>query len=172
MKAPLVTADLRSYLHSQKRGWKNTVAMDWPYEIITDLTDQDKAARRESLDAAARYAHYSAFVPAAIYVVYRLGSSVLGTSRGSANYEPVASSARNRRGASGVAATRRRVRWWLSEPVSKTGDRGHRDEWVFGIGWALWLLYLSVNGTGTGKSTHPPTIHEAPVTNTPQTTPT
>lgn len=125
--------------------------MNWPYEIITDLTAEDKAARRESLDAAARYAHYSAFVPAAIYILYRLGSSALGTSRRSADYEPISPSARNRRGASGVAATWRKVKWWLSEPVSKTEHRGHWDEWVFGTAWALWLLYLSISGTGTGQ---------------------
>lgn len=127
--------------------------MGWPYEIIPDLSDEDKVARRESLDAFGIYAHYSAFVPPALYLIYRLGSWALGKTQGkSASYEPIPSPG-GRRDPSRLVVAWRKARWWLSEPVSRYGDRGHRDEWVFGIAWTIWLLTLSVINTGTGEST-------------------
>ena len=123
--------------------------MGWSYKVITDLTVEDKAARRLTLDAFGIYAHLSAYVPVFAYLLYRLGSWALGRTQGKgASYEPVARSARRQN--SGLAAAWRRARWWLSEPVSQTRRFGHRDEWVFGIAWTLWLLALCVKDTGTG----------------------
>ena len=124
--------------------------MGWPYEII-DLTAEEKAARRDTLDSYAFLAHYSAYVAPALYLLYRLGAWAFGgSSRKSRSYEPI-SSGRRHRGASGLAVAWRKAKWWFSEPVSKTGDHGHRDEWILGIAWAIWLLTLCFIDTGNGR---------------------
>jgi hypothetical protein len=45
------------------------------------------------------------------------------------------------------------VKWWLGEDVLFLGSHwGQRDEWVLGIAWSVWLLVLSIHGTGKGMS--------------------
>lgn len=124
--------------------------MGWPYEIV-DLTPEEKAVRRLTLDAFGTYAHFSAYVPVFAFLLYRLGSWACGGSPSkSASYEPIGSSARKSRGSSGLGGVWRRAKWWLSEPVSPSGHYGHRDEWIFGTAWFLWLFALCVIDTGTG----------------------
>ncbi|SPO04472.1 related to ferric reductase [Cephalotrichum gorgonifer] len=118
--------------------------MEWPYRIITDLTPEYKAARRESLDAFGTYAHFSALIPGLVYLLARFGSWVLGRrSSKRASYEAIPPSGRVGRSSSG-----RKLWWWLSEPMSSTGELGRRDQWVFGVAWAFWLLTLCIAGTG------------------------
>ena len=53
-----------------------------------------------------------------------------------------------------LRTTARRWTWWLGGDVVFLGDRtwGQRDQWVFGTGWMVWLLVLSLLGTGDGMS--------------------
>ncbi|KAM0353636.1 hypothetical protein ACHAPU_001649 [Fusarium lateritium] len=124
--------------------------MGWPYEFLT-LTDEEKHQRRLSLDHYAYIAHLSAFAPALLFVLARLINRVR---RGrSSGYSQVP-------GSPGVKANRQRwisrlmakgpmVQWWLGEDVAFLGTRwGQRDEWVLGIAWTVWLLVLSILGTG------------------------
>ncbi|EXA52431.1 hypothetical protein FOVG_00723 [Fusarium oxysporum f. sp. pisi HDV247] len=124
--------------------------MGWPYEFLT-LTDEEKHQRRLSLDYYAYIAHLSAFVPALLFLVIRLINRVRkGRNSG---YLQVP-------GSPGVKANRQRwisrvmekgpiVQWWLGEDVVFMGRHwGQRDEWVLGTAWAVWLLVLSVRGTG------------------------
>ncbi|KAG5787505.1 hypothetical protein H9Q69_013426 [Fusarium xylarioides] len=124
--------------------------MGWPYEFLT-LIDEEKHQRRLSLDYYAYIAHLSAFVPALLFLVFRLINHVRkGRNSG---YRQVP-------GSPGVKANRQRwisrvmekgpiVRWWLGEDVVFIGSHwGQRDEWVLGTAWTVWLLVLSVHGTG------------------------
>uniref|UniRef100_A0A0D2XA13 Ferric oxidoreductase domain-containing protein n=1 Tax=Fusarium oxysporum (strain Fo5176) TaxID=660025 RepID=A0A0D2XA13_FUSOF len=124
--------------------------MGWPYEFLT-LTDEEKHQRRLSLDYYAYIAHLSAFVPALLFLVIRLINRVRkGRNSG---YLQVP-------GSPGVKANRQRwisrvmekgpiVQWWLGEDVVFMGRHwGQRDEWVLGTAWTVWLLVLSVRGTG------------------------
>ncbi|CZR34425.1 uncharacterized protein FPRO_01305 [Fusarium proliferatum ET1] len=124
--------------------------MGWPYEFLT-LTDEEKHQRRLSLDYYAYIAHLSAFVPALLFLVVRFINRVRkGRNSG---YLQVP-------GSPGVKANRQRwisrvmekgpiVKWWLGEDVVFMGSHwGQRDEWVLGTAWTVWLLVLSVRGTG------------------------
>ncbi|CVK84063.1 related to ferric reductase [Fusarium mangiferae] len=124
--------------------------MGWPYEFLT-LTDEEKHQRRLSLDYYACIAHLSAFVPALLFLVIRLINRVRkGRNSG---YLQVP-------GSPGVKANRQRwisrlmekgpiVKWWLGEDVVFMGSHwGQRDEWVLGTAWTVWLIVLSVHGTG------------------------
>ncbi|QKD47219.1 uncharacterized protein FOBCDRAFT_283510 [Fusarium oxysporum Fo47] len=124
--------------------------MGWPYEFLT-LTDEEKHQRRLSLDYYAYIAHLSALVPALLFLVIRLINRVRkGRNSG---YLQVP-------GSPGVKANRQRwisrvmekgpiVQWWLGEDVVFMGRHwGQRDEWVLGTAWTVWLLVLSVRGTG------------------------
>lgn len=126
--------------------------MGWPYEFLT-LTDEEKHQRRLSLDYYAYIAHLSAFVPALLFLVVRFINRVRkGRNSG---YLQVP-------GSPGVKANRQRwisrvmekgpiVKWWLGEDVVLMGSHwGQRDEWVLGTAWTVWLLVLSVRGTGKG----------------------
>ncbi|KAF4340458.1 ferric cupric reductase transmembrane component 2 [Fusarium beomiforme] len=124
--------------------------MGWPYEFLT-LTEEEKHQRRLSLDHYACIAHISAFAPAILFLIVRLVNRVRkGRNSG---YRQVP-------GSPGVKANRQRwisrllekgpmVQWWLGEDVYFIGSHwGQRDEWILGIAWTLWLLVLSVHGTG------------------------
>ncbi|KAF5660735.1 ferric cupric reductase transmembrane component 2 [Fusarium heterosporum] len=124
--------------------------MGWPYEFLA-LTDEEKHQRRLSLDYYAYIAHLSAFAPALLFVLARLINRVR---RGrNSGYSQVP-------GSPGVKANRQRwisrlmskgpmAQWWLGEDVYFWGTYwGQRDEWVLGVVWTVWLLVLSVLGTG------------------------
>lgn len=126
--------------------------MGWPWEFLT-LTQEEKHQRRLSLDHYAFIAHLSAFAPVLLLVLFHFIDRVR---RGrNSGYQQVP-------GSPGVKANRQKwisrvlekgpmVKWWLGEDVWFMGSHwGQRDEWVVGIAWTLWLLVLSVHGTGKG----------------------
>lgn len=134
--------------------------MGWPYEFA-GLSHEEKLQRRQTLDLYACTAHYSALVPALLFLVVRLARRVaVGSGLGSGSgdqgrYEPVPPSpavkARRRAASGGVAAQWRRLRWWLQDDVYFAGAHwGQRDEWILGLAWTVWLLVLCVLDTGKG----------------------
>ncbi|KAF4445517.1 hypothetical protein F53441_10770 [Fusarium austroafricanum] len=124
--------------------------MGWPYEFLT-LSDEEKHQRRLTLDYYAFIAHLSAFAPMLLFIVIRLVNRVRRGRNGGYQQVP---------GSPGVKANRQRwitrvlekgpmVQWWLGEDVYFMGSHwGQRDEWVLGIAWTIWLLILSIHGTG------------------------
>ncbi|SPJ81658.1 related to ferric reductase [Fusarium torulosum] len=124
--------------------------MGWPYEFLT-LSDEEKHQRRLSLDYYAWIAHLSAFTPALLFVIARFINRI--RRGGSSGYSQVP-------GSPGVKANRQRwisrvmgkgpmVQWWLGEDVWFLGSHwGQRDEWILGVAWTVWLLVLSIHGTG------------------------
>jgi hypothetical protein len=143
------TARSRLHLTGQK-------AMAWPYQFL-DLSAAEKHERRLSLDRHAAYSQLSALAPVAVLLLFRFGSWVL--SRASASkvaYDAVPSSPaakyKRENGPSSWAATARKVAWWLGDDVVFARQNwGRRDTLVFGSAYALWLLFLCVQGTGRGE---------------------
>lgn len=135
--------------------------MGWPYEFLTDLSSEEKQARRESISFYALVAHCSAFAPAVVCLVFRLGVALSDRIRGPAaraqqGYRAVPGSpvakARGATHLGDLEARWVRVAWWMGDPVSLFGvPCGHRDEWILGTAWTAWLLVLCVLGTGHGE---------------------
>lgn len=133
----------------------------WPYEFIT-LNDEEKHLRRESLAYHAAIAHYSLIAPLAALLLLKLVR--IGVSRvypgvgggGGGAYQRVPSSPTIKAHRDGVAAGLlvrwNKLVWWVSDDVLVFGQVwGQRDQWIFGSVWMLWLLTLSVVGTGKGE---------------------
>ena len=130
--------------------------MGWPYEFVT-LNDEQKHLRRQSLDFYAAIAHYSLIVPLVAVILTKLLRIGLRNLPGAQDdgglYQrvpgsPIVKAHRGRVG-SGLAVTWRKFAWWMGDDVVLFGQVwGQRDEWVLGSVWLLWLLTLSVVGTG------------------------
>lgn len=106
--------------------------MGWPYHFV-DLSDAEKAFRREALDRYALYAQLSALLPVAAALVHRLVIWVAkaATARGG-DYSAVPSSPSlksQRLSASGDWSARfRQLKWWLGEDlVASKSVLGKRD---------------------------------------------
>ncbi|KAH8174766.1 ferric reductase like transmembrane component domain-containing protein [Sarocladium implicatum] len=132
--------------------------MAWPYAFL-DLNDAEKALRRESLNHYALVAHWSAFAPIPIYLVFQVVQKVVrkrlqpteNGSRGDYQRVPGSPLAKAKQmTASGELATKwRKLKWWMGEEVYFLGNyRGERDMWILGTAWMMWLLTLCVVGTG------------------------
>lgn len=130
--------------------------MGWPYEFVT-LTDEEKHLRRQSLELHGAIAHYSLIAPLlalTLFKVLRLAVSRFSSAEGVA-YQQVPGSpilkAQRGRVADNLAVRWRKFTWWMGDDVHFFGQVwGQRDEWVLGSVWMLWLLTLSVVGTGKG----------------------
>ncbi|GAO18602.1 uncharacterized protein UV8b_05430 [Ustilaginoidea virens] len=135
--------------------------MGWPYEFLTRLTHQEALLRRQSIDLYACIAHYSALVPAVVFLLYRILQRVVKHERarhGSASsdqgrYTAVPGSPTAKAGQHGLLGqTARRMgmaAWWLRDDVVLAGCHwGQRDEWLLGALWTGWLLVLAISGTG------------------------
>lgn len=137
--------------------------MAWPYGFPS-LTHEEKLLRRQTLDLYACIAHYSALVPALLFLLYRLLKRVAsqvksGSSSEQTRYSVVPNSptvkAQLQRPSARFASQWRNVVWWFSDDVYFLGLHwGQKDEWVLGTIWTAWLLVLSIKGTGNGKM-HP-----------------
>ena len=130
--------------------------MAWPYAFIT-LNDKEKELRRVALDHYASIAHYSAFAPALVYLLYQLVARVLRKRHG--GYQEVPNSPALKASKLSFSADKARqwrgFAWWMGDDVYFMGAHwGHRDEWIFGLVWTAWLLVLSVRGTGNGQFLH------------------
>ncbi|KAG5985161.1 hypothetical protein E4U55_000797 [Claviceps digitariae] len=133
--------------------------MGWPYGFPV-LTEEDKLLRRQALDLYACIAHYSAFAPALLYLLYRVFRHVIQhTDRASASgqrvrYAPVPGSptvkAQHQQGIVGKLTIQwRKFTWRLGDDVYFAGSHwGQWDEWLLGALWTAWLLVLSIKGTG------------------------
>lgn len=124
--------------------------MGWPYEFVT-LSDEEKDLRDDSIALHAAVGFCSAFAPAAALLLVRAVARVRRASRGQYREVPNSPAIKARRQSwSGGAAQRwRRALWWMGEDVYFLGAHwGHRDEWIMGLVWTVWLLFLCVRGTG------------------------
>ncbi|CAJ2508889.1 Uu.00g139150.m01.CDS01 [Anthostomella pinea] len=128
--------------------------MGWPYHFL-DLTEAEKLARRQAIDRYATYAHVSALIPVAVFVVLRLGSRLVRTATSSRGaYAAVSGSPRQKQHRVSLAGSWsrsiRKAVWWLGDDVVVFGQRrGQWGQMIAGIAWTLWLLFLSVAGTGS-----------------------
>ena len=132
--------------------------MWWPWEFIS-LTEDEHHTRRLALDSYASLAHYSAFLPVAAFLVFRLSLRILKglkfgvNDQGSYQQVPRSPLAKAlRQSQSGELSQRwRKFTWWMGDDVYFAGQHwGQRDEWLAGLGWTVWLSILCVVGTGKG----------------------
>ncbi|EFQ31736.1 ferric reductase like transmembrane component [Colletotrichum graminicola] len=126
--------------------------MGWPYRFI-DLSTEEVQLRRETLDRYGAYAHYSALAPIVLALLVRLGSYLRRRWQQSAAYDAVPDSPvlkeRRQSWSGNLEAKIRKGKWWLDDDVYFMGQHwGQKDQWVFGLAWASWLLVLSVLETG------------------------
>ncbi|KAI1385393.1 metalloreductase Fre8 [Hypoxylon trugodes] len=127
--------------------------MGWPYQFIALDSDQ-KQARRQSLDLYAAYAQLSALIPIVVVLLFRFGSWLtkkFSSQRGAYSAVPDSPALKQRRRTlvGHFASIKRRVVWWLGDEVVFLGmNWGQRAQIVVGIVWAVWLVFLSVIGTG------------------------
>ncbi|KAK5995663.1 putative metalloreductase AIM14-like protein [Cladobotryum mycophilum] len=135
--------------------------MGWPYEFLKQ-SNEELAHRRSIIDLYGQIAHISSIAPLLIAALVRLaiyaarfiskgGSSSSSGSR--VQYQEVPGSpavkARRASAAGGLAASWRKLVWWLGDDVTAFGSSwGQRDEWILGLAWTTWLMALSVRGTG------------------------
>lgn len=129
--------------------------MGWPYQFL-DLSKAEKQERRISLDRHAGYAQLSALLPIAIFLVIRFAAWITTrTADRNVAYDAVpgspAAKYKREHGTVSRKATARKVKWWLGDDVVFAGQNwGQRDTLLFGGIWTVWLLFLSIQGTGKG----------------------
>ncbi|KAK2015445.1 ferric reductase like transmembrane component [Colletotrichum eremochloae] len=126
--------------------------MGWPYRFV-DLSSEEVQLRRQTLDRYGSYAHYSALAPIVLALLVRIGFYLRRRWQASAAYDavPVSPVLKERRQSwSGNLDTKiQKGKWWLADDVYFMGQHwGQKDQWVFGLAWASWLLVLSVLETG------------------------
>lgn len=135
--------------------------MLWSYEFL-DLTKAEKGLRRQSIDRYAAIAHWSAFAPIPIYLIFRLVQKVVrkrlrrSSSGNGGDYQQVPGSPlakAKQMTASGELGTKwRQFKWWMGGDVYFLGEhRGQRDLWILGTLYLAWLLALCIIGTGKGE---------------------
>lgn len=129
--------------------------MGWPYQFL-NLDEAERQARRLTLDRYASYAQLSSLVPVALVILYRIGrwAAKSGASRhGSYNAVPNSPALKFERQSGGGWQTQiNKLKWWLGGEVHLFGHLyGHRDQWVFGGLWTIWLLFLCIAETGQGE---------------------
>jgi hypothetical protein len=118
--------------------------MAWPYHFM-DLDSEQTLLRRKLLDRYGAYAQLSWLAPLLAYQLFRI--SVWATSR--AGEYTSSPGARRENSADPMTRLRRRVLWWLEgEAWAGWGLRVH---WIIGALWASWLIFLSVDKTGSGR---------------------
>ena len=128
--------------------------MGWPYHFL-DLDQADKHARRLTLDRYAGYAQLSSLIPVVVVLLYRIGrwaARSAASRKGSYNAIPNSPLLKfERRSAGGWETQINKLKWWLGGEVQLFGQLyGHRDQWVFGGLWTIWLLFLCIAETGQG----------------------
>ncbi|PHH73186.1 hypothetical protein CDD82_5612 [Ophiocordyceps australis] len=126
--------------------------MGWLYDFVDPTPDQ-KDQRRRTIDLFALVAHYSALVPALVFVALRLARrlsrrlAVSAPTARSPSYHQVPRSplakAHRHEASSLLAARWLRLQWWLSDNLSIARiDCGRRYQWALGLAWTAWLLLL------------------------------
>ncbi|KAJ0117266.1 metalloreductase fre8 [Diaporthe amygdali] len=131
--------------------------MGWPWKFVS-LDEDEVRLRRQTLDRYAGYAQLSAFIPVLLFLIYRLVSRAIRAieaKKGAYNAIPESPLRKVRRqGPLGAWESRYRyLQWWLGDDVVFLGQNwGQRDEWVFGLGWGLWMAILTVLGTDDGEA--------------------
>ena len=133
--------------------------MGWPYQFV-DLSDSEKALRRQALDRYAFFAQISALLPVLIVLAFRVNllAARWAGDRSKGSYDAVPNSpalkSQRRSGLGALSTHVRQLRWWLGDDIVLFGQVwGQRDEWIVGSLWAIWLSLLCVLGTGSGTAT-------------------
>ncbi|OBT90848.1 hypothetical protein VE02_00440 [Pseudogymnoascus sp. 03VT05] len=124
--------------------------MDWPYHINTTLTTSQKTLRRQTINRYGLYAHLSPLLPIVLYWLYVLFIWVARARQTRGEYAAVPGSPHVKREARTAAG--RAARRWRGGVFWVGGRGGEEQERVVhqlaGLGWAVWLGWLSVHGTG------------------------
>lgn len=126
--------------------------MPWPYAFV-DLSDAEKADRRELLDWYGGFAQISVLVPLLIVQLGFLVRWLRARARNANQIEtPSSPRVKEARGSVGDWEGRgRRLRWWLDAPVVLGGEvLGSRGEVLGAAAWAMWLVVLCFAYTGRG----------------------
>ena len=138
-----------------------TRRMEWPWKFY-HLEGEAKLLRRHTLDRYAGYAQLSAFAPIILFILLRFILWILRSleARKSSYIAVPASPLRKVRRQSSLGAWEgrfRHLKWWLEDDFVILGQTwGRKDEWVFGIMWANWMMLLSVLETGDGRLSEGP----------------
>ncbi|KAH8819659.1 ferric reductase-like protein like transmembrane component [Xylogone sp. PMI_703] len=124
--------------------------MGWPYRF-PELSKAEVHARRLTLDRYGQYAQLSCLIPVVVYQLYRLAEWVYAARQKAAlGYAAVPGSpvAKKFNGSAlgSLARKWRKWKWWLEGEVAP--GWGLREQWMGGIAWAAWLLFLCINQTG------------------------
>lgn len=135
--------------------------MGWQYEFVS-LTSDEKRARRDVLDWYGFIAHCSALAPVIVVglihlarLVYRYMTGTLRGLGGQGTYAEIPNSpAVKAQGSTttGVLRTRwSQFQWWMGDEIRFCSmSWGRRADWILGLVWTLWLLFLCLFQTGTG----------------------
>lgn len=130
------------------------------------LSDIQQHARRASLDNFALYTQLQTFIPPLLWLCYyltRSGARVVAKNVGkrrSAGQNDVSLESTEtlltqktkqplvRRGSRSF----QKILWWFGGDIVFRGDAwGHRDVWIFGSIWFVWLVLLCFVDTGNGE---------------------
>ena len=128
--------------------------MAWPYKFLNQLSDEYKQQRRELLDRYTVYAQLSALLPILIFQLFRLVRWGLRMRQSAETMytelpnSPIAKQSRNKTTGS-ITWRWTWAFWWLKTDLYP--DWGLRGQWIAGLCWATWLLFLCVHGTGDGE---------------------
>ncbi|KAF2875434.1 ferric reductase like transmembrane component-domain-containing protein [Massariosphaeria phaeospora] len=118
------------------------------YAFVT-LDDDQKLRRRELLEWYPFVAQLSVL---AVLALFQLGFLLSWLGRRGLEHEPPKSPSLDKRGHGKKTWLRKsrqnvhRILWWMKKPV--VSNWGTRGEWVGGVIWTVWLLYLSIAQTG------------------------
>lgn len=134
--------------------------MAWPYQIIFSFTEAEKLQRRDLLERYGLYAQLSALIPILAWNLYRLGIWFFSEQKSGSktiDYSEVPSSPTLKRHSTsrqGSLVTKwRSIVWWLEGELAP--GWGLRGQWIAGVSWTTWLLFLCVHQTGVGMSSLP-----------------
>ncbi|KAF2264879.1 hypothetical protein CC78DRAFT_494212 [Lojkania enalia] len=122
--------------------------MAFGYEFV-DLNDEQKHIRRALLEHYPFVAFCSALV---VFALFQLGFFLAWFTQRGLEYDKPKSPSLNKRAEGKWAWLKKsrhnvvRVKWWMKASV--ICGWGTRGEWIGGVIWTLWLLYLSFAQTG------------------------
>jgi hypothetical protein len=128
---------------------------------FVDLNDEEKALRRQNLDAYGQVAQLSALIPLLLVLLWSVAKwsgqrfwphdDILnppGSPYAKYGRSSVASGLGFR-----VKRAWRRFRWWCADELRLgTWTVGSKGELLGGMLWATWLAYLCIADTGDGMS--------------------
>jgi hypothetical protein len=127
--------------------------MAFGYEFVFELSKEEKTQRRHLLDLYATIAQWSVLLIFALFQVYFLLSWFTESRAHLERLKSPSERPQKLRGRSwidSIQSSLRKFSWWAGTPVVE--GWGTRAEWICGLAWTGWLLFLSFHRTGNGKN--------------------